>query len=158
MIKQQITAEIFLPVFKRKRQVMFAIFDNHGNLHLSRKSAYPPGIYRLFGGGVESEETFQQAAVRELREETGLSLSLDLVDTLHFDLTELSSQQHFTYTIQLYRTLLQQQPIHSADDVDSSRPFSPQDISDLLKRYHQLQREWTSWGLIFSEITKAALN
>jgi 8-oxo-dGTP pyrophosphatase MutT (NUDIX family) len=158
MIKQQITADFFLPVFKRGKQVMLAIFDDSNHLYLARKHAYPAGIYRLFGGGVDVNETFNQAAKRELKEETGLSLSPQTVEVFQFDLHESSTHQHFIYTAKLYHIQLQHHPIIPADDVDECKSFNPTQAKQQIKLYQHLTNQWRTWGQIFGQITQFVLN
>ena len=42
-----------------------------------RKPFFPPGAYRAPSGGAHKGETFEQGAVREAHEETGLTVALD---------------------------------------------------------------------------------
>lgn len=154
MIKYQIVGNSFLPVFSRGHQVMLAILDANNNLYLARKNAYPPGIYRLFGGGVEPNEVALEAAKRELYEETGLKLTPNHLETFDFQLTHLSSQQTWTYTSDLYSIQLEHQTITVADDVDDYKSFSKSELNSLLSLYQKLENDWQTWGQIFGLITQ----
>ena len=60
----------------RAHDVTLFIFSE-GRLVVIRKPMYPPGAYRAPSGGIEPGEPFEQGAIREAREETGLVVSLD---------------------------------------------------------------------------------
>lgn len=50
------------------------ILDNHGRILLERRS--DSGMWGLPGGGIEAGESVLQAAIREVREETGLEVNI----------------------------------------------------------------------------------
>jgi len=54
--------------------VSAAIFRDGRVLIVRRARAPAPGLYTLPGGGVELGETLEQAAIREIREETALEI------------------------------------------------------------------------------------
>jgi 8-oxo-dGTP pyrophosphatase MutT (NUDIX family) len=54
---------------------LFIVAD--GRLVVIRKPMYPPGAYRAPSGGVAPGELFEAGALREAREETGLTVILD---------------------------------------------------------------------------------
>ena len=54
-----------------------AVHDDAGRVVVIRKPMYPPGAYRAPSGGVSPGESFEQGALREAYEETGLVVSLE---------------------------------------------------------------------------------
>ena len=54
---------------------LFIIKD--GQIVVIKKPMYPPGAYRAPSGGIEPGEGFEEGALREAYEETGLVVSLD---------------------------------------------------------------------------------
>jgi len=58
----------------RRHDAVFAARSAAGRFAVMRKPTYPVGAWRLPGGGVETGETLDQGAARELAEETGLAL------------------------------------------------------------------------------------
>lgn len=157
------------PVFKRGSQVMLGIFDKEDRLYLSRKHAYPPDVYRLFGGGVEANETIDQAAKRELKEETSLELPLTHQQTFVFNFTETSTQSKYQYQADLFYCHIQTQQIIPGDDVDLMRIFLPEDLTELLTVYNDLpqtivspdkqnQFSWYDYGQAFGVIHRYVLD
>jgi 8-oxo-dGTP diphosphatase len=66
----------------RAHDVTLFIFDHGdnadgGRVVVIRKPMYPPGAYRAPSGGVSPGEPFEQGALREAYEETGLIVSLE---------------------------------------------------------------------------------
>ena len=59
----------------RHRAAIF-VLDDKGNVLLFHRHKLGEEYYAVPGGGVESGETPEQAAVRELKEETGLDVAL----------------------------------------------------------------------------------
>jgi 8-oxo-dGTP pyrophosphatase MutT (NUDIX family) len=59
----------------RAHDVTLYIFIEAG-IVVIRKPMYPPGAYRAPSGGIEPGEPFEQGALREAYEETGLAVSL----------------------------------------------------------------------------------
>lgn len=60
----------------RLHDVTLFIVNAHGQLALIRKHSYPPGGWRAPGGGITVGEAFVAGALREAREETGLTARL----------------------------------------------------------------------------------
>jgi 8-oxo-dGTP pyrophosphatase MutT (NUDIX family) len=58
----------------RRAEVVFAIQDPAGRIWVHAKAHYPGHIFRLPSGGIEWQESVYQALLREVAEETGLSV------------------------------------------------------------------------------------
>ena len=61
----------------RCHDVTLVIIDDERNIVVIRKPSYPFGAYRTPSGGVEVGETFDDGAIREAKEETGLDIVLE---------------------------------------------------------------------------------
>ncbi len=60
----------------RRAEVLFVISRANGRILLHTKHHYPPGVFRLFTGGIGLGESVQSALWREVAEETGLDCTL----------------------------------------------------------------------------------
>ncbi len=61
----------------RRAEVVFAIQNPSGSIWVHSKSSYPQGLYRLPTGGINWGESIDAALLREVCEETGLSVVID---------------------------------------------------------------------------------
>jgi 8-oxo-dGTP pyrophosphatase MutT (NUDIX family) len=61
----------------RCHDVTLVIVDDERNLVVTRKPSYPPGAFRAPSGGIEPGESFDDGAIREAKEETGLDIVLE---------------------------------------------------------------------------------
>lgn len=70
---ENVSAEA-LKDFRHRRAVRTVVFDSEKNVALLH--AVAQGYYGLPGGGVDKEETFEQGAIRESREEIGCAVEI----------------------------------------------------------------------------------
>jgi ADP-ribose pyrophosphatase YjhB (NUDIX family) len=61
----------------RRAEVVFAIEDGGQGIWVHTKPHYPINIFRLPSGGVHWDEAVEDALLREVEEETGLSVSIE---------------------------------------------------------------------------------
>lgn len=61
----------------RCHDVTLVIVDDERNIVVIRKPSYPLGAYRTRSGGFEVGESFDDGAIREAKEETGLDIVLE---------------------------------------------------------------------------------
>jgi len=61
----------------RCHDVTLVIVDDERNIVVTRKPSYPPGAFRTPSGRVEVGESFDDGAIREAKEETGLDIVLE---------------------------------------------------------------------------------
>lgn len=107
------------------------------------------------GGGIDDSEDFATAAVRELREETGLAVTAsDLGDPVHEDVAEFSfdgvtyRQEQMFYLVRVAQWTVDSTGFDSyeRDSIDEHRwwsiaelgnaaePYYPRDLIDVLKK------------------------
>lgn len=61
----------------RLHDVTFLIFNPAGKVLLIRKHGFPPGVWRVPGGGIKPGEELWEGAAREALEETGLRIRVE---------------------------------------------------------------------------------
>lgn len=81
-------------VFKSRRgEILFVLRRASGELLLHTKHKYPPGLYRIPGGGIDWGEPVAESLSREVREETQLVVAGErLLGAIHYRFTNPSSE------------------------------------------------------------------
>ncbi|MDR7031799.1 NUDIX hydrolase [Mesorhizobium sp. BE184] len=117
---------------KRKEMPAVSVAVVRGDTVLLVKRALPPsqGLYAFPGGKVESEETLEQAARRELMEETGLEANdFRPVETIFI---EGSSEGHpVDYRLTVFGARYVSGEAMAADDAESAAFYTLAEMSDL---------------------------
>jgi 8-oxo-dGTP pyrophosphatase MutT (NUDIX family) len=160
-------------VLKRGRHALIAIQDNQGKIVLGGKDTYPPGIYRLAGGGIDKGEDPAQGAAREVEEELGIitnSNQLKQLALIKLNLEERISNKTYFFQTYLYH-LKTNQPLHPADDLDEIKHFTQKEIKDLIRRYYMLSDQliainddwdhafrWSDYGQVYGKIHEIMLH
>ena len=110
------------------------LIEKDGGLVLIRR-AQPPdvGEWALPSGFIEADESVEEAAIREAREETGLDIALkDMVGVFSFPDGPPTSG-----IIVFYRARPVGGALRAGDDADAVRVFPPEDIPPLPFRTHR---------------------
>jgi 8-oxo-dGTP pyrophosphatase MutT (NUDIX family) len=63
-------------IARRRAEVCMVVRRRAGHLLVFRKPFYPAGIFRLLTGGIEPGESIRGALLREVHEETGLTVAV----------------------------------------------------------------------------------
>lgn len=156
-------------VMKRHQHVLILVQNELGEFVLASKKVYPPGIYRLIGGGIESGEEPDKAAHRELHEE--LHISPDPKDIIALaqveaHITQSDEPHPIIFTTYLYFTKVQTQTLKPDSDIDEIKTFSVTQFEELIKKYRLLSADidphtgfaWKDYGRLYTKIHEIALN
>lgn len=102
-----------------------ALVEQEGRVLLARRSVNPAkGKWYVPGGFVEIDESIEEAAIREIREETGLEIALDsLLGVYSFG----NPQRGFNHLI-LYRAHPVGGTLMAGDDADAAAFFGPDEL------------------------------
>jgi len=160
--------QLFPPHVHRGHHVLILLRDARGNFILGCKQIYPEGICRLLGGGVETGEQPDPAAVRELEEETGLKVAaadLTKLGSVQANLTD-QNQKKVTFTSHVYFHDCGEKEPQAADDVDELCFLSRNEVIRLIERYTFLSTEidpkvkfaWSDYGQLYSFIHQFAVD
>ena len=80
LIQPALTSTDFPPLRSgRRNEVVMAIRRPSGGILLQTKSFYPPATFRLPTGGIKEGEDVEHALLREVHEETNLTVDVDRV-------------------------------------------------------------------------------
>ena len=104
------------------------VTDDNARFLLVKRGHQPAqGLWSLPGGSVEGEETLVQAAVREVKEETGLDIATgDEVWLVH---VELALGRH--YEVHAFAATVTGGVLEAGDDADDARWCSVSEFSGL---------------------------
>lgn len=108
------------------------VINDQRILLVKRKNAPKKGKWAIPGGLVELGESLQQAAQREVREETGLTIKAK--EPIHtFDLIERTPNGKilFHYVVVDVLAIYVRGKIRSSDDAADARWFSPEELKIL---------------------------
>lgn len=120
------------------------IKDAAGRLLLIRRRNEPgAGLWSLPGGRIETGETGEQAMVREVREETGLSVT---VGRLLGELERLG-RNGAIYDISDYLAVVTGGTLQAGDDAADARWVTPRQMAQL-ELTDGLAESLTSWGVL----------
>ncbi len=116
------------PVVRWTLAAFACIFDDAGRIFLSRRRDYD--VWNLPGGGVHAGETPWEAAVREVREETGLSVAIERLTGVY----QKPARQAFVFTFRCRVTGGRLQPTREAAE---HHAFARDDLPEMLLPKHR---------------------
>lgn len=157
----------------RKKHVLIIIKTHDDHFWFSRKDQfYPPGIFRLFGGGIEEGELPLQAAMRELKEETRLELAKERFTALAKITGQATDNEDNDYSLETYLFLVQLSPKQKPIFAQESKKMikvSRKGFSNIVKKHLTLPRDkwfyyygvrdfsWYDYGQYYGRIQEIAL-
>lgn len=171
MIKQALSIDIQNPFgnLLRERHVLIALINGKNEVILGNKPKYyPPGISRLIGGGVDKGEAYEQAAIRELQEETGILIDKSkLIPIRLFDVnaTDIDGNKYHNQTA-IFAVNIRDEKIKPADDIASVTTYNFVQLQNLIKKYQSFDKDlkfidgdyefyWEDYGKMYAPIHQA---
>jgi ADP-ribose pyrophosphatase YjhB (NUDIX family) len=146
----------------RRAEVVFAIEDAAGQVWVHAKSHYPAHIYRLPTGGVHWNELVIDGLLREVKEETGLTVEiarfLGIID-YHFWYGSLTAS-FASYIFHLRAACEGCPPIPQGEPISEFRAIKPAQIRQLANNLRHLpgvRRAWGEWRALAHDLVSDTL-
>jgi 8-oxo-dGTP pyrophosphatase MutT (NUDIX family) len=152
----------------RKRHVLLLVHDSHGNVYTGAKANfYPENISRLLGGGMDEVESPITAALRELKEETGLDVKAEELHLfVEVQILAHTPEQDFNLTTYMVRLQTNSQLI-ADDDVSSIMKLTIPELYKLADAYEAFpldswyidgdyKHTWSDYGKVYGPIHRIA--
>lgn len=132
----------------RRAEVVFAIEDTAGQLWVHTKSSYPQHIFRLPTGGVHWDELVVDGLLREVKEETGLSVEIvRFLGIINYQFCYGSSVAPFvSYVFHLRSTCVDCPTISQGEPISEFRAVSPKQLRQLAVDLRNLAGKRRAWG------------
>lgn len=152
---------LYDPARKRHHEVCMVVRQADGTLTTMHKTFYPKNIYRLLTGGIDAGEAIEAALLREVAEETGLSVPIDRF-LAGIAYGPQAAPLFYTYAF----LLTANQPIASNDPHEHIEDFGSAHVAELphiADRLGSLDAEftrdlnttWQDWGIFRAVVHRA---
>ncbi len=146
------------PPFSRDEEVLPVIILPNNKILLHTKAFYPDGAYRLPTGGIEKNETPEEALKREVKEETNLDIEKEeLLAKLIYNIEYLEGKKTFITHIFLVRVKGKNYKV--IDENEGTSGFKEIGVEELPKIAEKLRnlkkgpkdrlydvKKWDDWG------------
>lgn len=132
----------------RRGEVVLVIQRPDGQTLLHTKQFYPEGVYRLPTGGVHPDESVLSGAVREAREETGLTVTVDgFLGTVEYEFCHEGRRLFFVSYVLLLQANDHRPVVQDPDEqITGFRYVPPREIRAVAAQLRALPSEWDDWG------------
>lgn len=138
----------FNQTLDRRAEVVFAIEDGTGQLWVHSKATYPANIYRLPTGGINWDELVVEGLLREVREETGLSVEIArFLGIIEYQFVHGRAVAPFaSYIFHLRTACVDCPPVPPGEQISEFRAVSPKQIQKLAGDLRSLAGRRQAWG------------
>jgi ADP-ribose pyrophosphatase YjhB (NUDIX family) len=149
---RQITFELptiqFPPVSERAHgEVCMAILRRNGRFLLQTKQNYPGSVMRLPSGGIRRGEKVEDALLREIWEETNLTVKVErFVARIGYQAGQ--SKSRFLTHLFLVRELSGVLQSNDPDEkISDWQEVLPEELPDYAAKLRGMTPSWRSWGI-----------
>lgn len=148
----------------RDAEVCMVVRRPSGRILTFRKTFYPPGVYRLMTGGIESGEGVLDALMREVAEETGLEVHLSRpLATVRYRGSEGGPARFQTHAFLLQELGGVLGAVDPDEHVEAFREIDPAEMRAIARELEalpdnhsdELEQNWHLWGLFRAVVHRA---
>lgn len=131
----------------RRAEVVFAIEDPSGQVWVHAKPHYPANIFRLPSGGICWDEGIEAGLLREVQEETGLTVRIErFLGLLEYTFYYAGTTAEFaSYVFHLQSAGGKPVPAEG-ETICAFRPIPPGQISEVAVELRNLMGDRRGWG------------
>ena len=146
------SVEFYRRAFRNRRgEVLFALQRPDGSVLLHTKDAYPDGIYRLPGGGIDWGEPVRESLSREVFEETQVTVNDErFLGMLTYQFTGAEPEVPFvSYVFLVPNVQGEASPADESEGITGFRWVPPQGLSDASETLSALEDDApgrADWG------------
>lgn len=153
---------------RRKRHVLLLVVNAENKAVTCRKNGfYPEGITRLPGGGVNENETYEEAAIREAEEELSIKFKPEeLKKIAEIQINAKTPDGDFKLDTEMFYVKTDQEP-KPGDDVDGFEYLNMSELGVLADKYESFlpddvyisgdyKHYWKDYGKIYGPIHRIA--
>ena len=157
--RRQVALEVSAPTFddwlrkmvikaNRRGEVVLVIQRPDGRTLLHTKRFYPEEVYRLPTGGVHPNESILSGVLREAREETSLTVTVDcFLGTVEYELCHEEGRLFFVSYVFLLQANNNRPVAQDQDEqITDFRYVTPREIRAVAAQLRALPSEWVDWG------------
>ena len=164
-----LASEPFENLRYRDRTVLLVLRNSKGEFILEGSRFYPPGIYRLLGGGVEADENPIEAALREMQEETGIRLPSDVFHEIaEITVNGFYKNNKYSMTSYIYDVRTPIDKFEQSAEVIDTITLSLENFKLLIDRCNNISADkihnlpdysysWADFGKVYGFIQQVAL-
>jgi ADP-ribose pyrophosphatase YjhB (NUDIX family) len=131
----------------RRAEVVFAIADPAGRILLHAKAHYPTHIYRILSGGVGWEAPVEEAMLREVAEETALTVAVErFLGVIAYEFHYREEVAHFASYIFLLRTDFSEPVCVRDNEISAFHTVLPGQLLAVSAELRNLIGDRRGWG------------
>ncbi|MBI5301940.1 MAG: NUDIX hydrolase [Chloroflexi bacterium] len=133
---------------KRQAEIVLALPRPGKRVLLHTKDFYPSGVFRVPSGGIHLGERVEDAARREMREETGFTAPLTrLLGIIEYEFRHAEERVPFvSYVFLADETHDAPHPMDAGERITQFREAVWSDLPRLAQMLDDLPEDWRDWG------------
>lgn len=147
-IRYELPSIHFPPVSERAHgEVCMAILRRNGRFLLQTKQNYPGSVMRLPSGGIQRGERAEEALLREIWEETNLTVHVErFVARIGYHAGEARSR-FFTHLFLVREVSGVLQSNDPSEKISDWQEVLPDELPDYAEKLRRMTPSWRSWGI-----------